>query len=533
MFLYINKLGKIIEQITNRPIREGDNLNTIYLICEQTKDSNENNIASASIKFEFSDGYCSENISLDLVESTDINAIINSEIASRYNLKYFTAEKNYMEDANYIVFKYPFPNYYCINGTCKGSVIEYFSGNNDTFLSSGLFSFPIESSIVEFDTNYEYFVSFMENMATKIDWVNFDGEVNDYVKFVAKYKPLWEKTFNSNFNGYFSLVSFLDYVLEQIKGSTWKVDTEFNETSLRAIANSSVTKKINDITKNFSNELIKKQDTYIDNTNNPITINLLSSQLTEQALWIELEDKTLAPILYAHPKTAILQKFIYQIDGNTVDTTIFVLNAYYQDDISRGFEWNYGGYLDGSNFLFMQGNIYVNSIDDNTTIHISLVSNYNRTTNIVSNSPALITSGGVYTGLSLKQDTLVSGTNIKTINGNSMLGSGNLTISGSGSLYQHFLAIEISTVHYIYITIFNNSATALTQNDATQVFNAIKENMTGTYWRDDGNNSSTYAFYISDIVANTSFNINYGSTLNETITKDLVSDIVDNVVQLL
>lgn len=31
-----------------------------------------------------------------------------------------------------------------------------------------------------------------------------------------------------------------------------------------------------------------------------------------------------------------------------------------------------------------------------------------------------------------KQDTLVSGTNIKTINGNSLLGSGNIVISGGG-----------------------------------------------------------------------------------------------------
>lgn len=35
---------------------------------------------------------------------------------------------------------------------------------------------------------------------------------------------------------------------------------------------------------------------------------------------------------------------------------------------------------------------------------------------------------------STKQDTLVSGTNIKTINGSSLLGSGNLTISGGGAL---------------------------------------------------------------------------------------------------
>ena len=35
-------------------------------------------------------------------------------------------------------------------------------------------------------------------------------------------------------------------------------------------------------------------------------------------------------------------------------------------------------------------------------------------------------------GLSGKQDTLVSGTNIKTINNTSLLGSGNIDISGGG-----------------------------------------------------------------------------------------------------
>jgi hypothetical protein len=31
-----------------------------------------------------------------------------------------------------------------------------------------------------------------------------------------------------------------------------------------------------------------------------------------------------------------------------------------------------------------------------------------------------------------KQDTLISGTNIKTVNGESLLGAGNITISGGG-----------------------------------------------------------------------------------------------------
>ena len=44
-------------------------------------------------------------------------------------------------------------------------------------------------------------------------------------------------------------------------------------------------------------------------------------------------------------------------------------------------------------------------------------------------SDSLITSGAVNSGLSGKQATLVSGTNIKTINNNSLLGSGNISIS--------------------------------------------------------------------------------------------------------
>lgn len=43
-----------------------------------------------------------------------------------------------------------------------------------------------------------------------------------------------------------------------------------------------------------------------------------------------------------------------------------------------------------------------------------------------------VTSGGVYQSLEEKQDTLVSGINIKTINNQSLLGDGNITIEGGG-----------------------------------------------------------------------------------------------------
>ena len=43
-----------------------------------------------------------------------------------------------------------------------------------------------------------------------------------------------------------------------------------------------------------------------------------------------------------------------------------------------------------------------------------------------------VTSSQLETSLSGKQDTLVSGTNIKTINGQSILGSGDIQIQGGG-----------------------------------------------------------------------------------------------------
>lgn len=49
------------------------------------------------------------------------------------------------------------------------------------------------------------------------------------------------------------------------------------------------------------------------------------------------------------------------------------------------------------------------------------------------NSNNLVKSGGVKSALDAKQDTLVSGTNIKTINNQSLLGSGNISISGDTS----------------------------------------------------------------------------------------------------
>ena len=57
--------------------------------------------------------------------------------------------------------------------------------------------------------------------------------------------------------------------------------------------------------------------------------------------------------------------------------------------------------------------------------------------NLVSRVSEVITAIGV--AIKGKQDNLVSGTNIKTINSQSLLGSGNIVISGGGGTQNVFI----------------------------------------------------------------------------------------------
>jgi hypothetical protein len=71
-------------------------------------------------------------------------------------------------------------------------------------------------------------------------------------------------------------------------------------------------------------------------------------------------------------------------------------------------------------------------IDDLSTSQVRTMLSINNVDNTSdANKPV---STATQTALDLKQNTLVSGTNIKTINGNSVLGSGNLVISGGGGI---------------------------------------------------------------------------------------------------
>jgi hypothetical protein len=69
------------------------------------------------------------------------------------------------------------------------------------------------------------------------------------------------------------------------------------------------------------------------------------------------------------------------------------------------------------------------------TVRSTVLTGLSTATNaaIAAADSVLVALGKLQAQVTAKQDTLVSGTNIKTINGNSLLGSGDLTISGGGS----------------------------------------------------------------------------------------------------
>lgn len=73
------------------------------------------------------------------------------------------------------------------------------------------------------------------------------------------------------------------------------------------------------------------------------------------------------------------------------------------------------------------------------------------TSAVTSGSTNVLTSGGAYTALSKKQNNLVSGTNIKTINGNSLLGSGNLSITASLPDSPSFKGLKVTGTSSSYL----------------------------------------------------------------------------------
>ncbi len=122
-------------------------------------------------------------------------------------------------------------------------------------------------------------------------------------------------------------------------------------------------------------------------------------------------------------------------------------------------------------------------------------------------------STATQTALNAKQDTLVSGTNIKTVNGNSLLGSGDLTIGGA------------ITTNLVYVSTTGNDSTGA-RNDLSKPFLTLEAALSASLSGD-----TIIVFSGSYTVTTTATNgiakngINWYFYPNTTITKSSAGDI--------
>ncbi len=142
-------------------------------------------------------------------------------------------------------------------------------------------------------------------------------------------------------------------------------------------------------------------------------------------------------------------------------------------------------------------NNYVTSTSLSNTLN-----NYVTSSALTTALASYVTNTTYTTGMNSKQDKLVSGTNIKTINGNSILGNGNIVISSSQGAYRHRITIDgkinnKSIQIYFDMTLPTN-AVITTIPDLAQL---IKYGTTAlTWYRDESDPEDEHDYYYSTIL---------------------------------
>lgn len=124
--------------------------------------------------------------------------------------------------------------------------------------------------------------------------------------------------------------------------------------------------------------------------------------------------------------------------------------------------------------------------------------------------------------ISGKQDTLVSGTNIKTVNGESLLGSGNIEIQGGGGEEN---VIEAITMNGDSVPVTNKTA-AITETDPTVPSWAKQSNKPSYNYSEIGNTPDLSGFITKSVNDLTNYYLK-----SETYTKDEVAALIGAIQQ--
>lgn len=147
---------------------------------------------------------------------------------------------------------------------------------------------------------------------------------------------------------------------------------------------------------------------------------------------------------------------------------------------------------------------------------------------VTQNSSNGVKSSGIYSALAGKQDTLVSGTNIKTVNGVSLLGSGNIDANDVKEITTATNMWDLDT------GIYKGNINLFYYKQGYDLGNGLSQNKTATVIIDKWTiNSSTSTLYFAvsggevySGTASATWGTLYALTLNATVVK---TDIINNL----
>ena len=180
--------------------------------------------------------------------------------------------------------------------------------------------------------------------------------------------------------------------------------------------------------------------------------------------------------------------------------------------------FNTGGTVKSSNGFMINsvtGNPYANTYNySEYTSHTDGVFIGKGTLENALNGKGYINSTDLNTALSSKQDTLVSGTNIKTINNNSILGNGNLNIAGGSATDVQINGTSITsggTANIITESAYDNTTNKIaTMNDVPSTTSELTNDSNFAYTNVDNNFSAKETF-------NNAIEVNNGCTINSSV----------------
>lgn len=147
----------------------------------------------------------------------------------------------------------------------------------------------------------------------------------------------------------------------------------------------------------------------------------------------------------------------------------------------------------------------------------------NNAANDASNASSAAASA--LSGLASKQDTLVSGTNIKTINNESILGSGNITIQGGGGSVEIDNKTIVENSDGELETAVGGWAEQLTPSSITM--DDGWNNYIGYYWRNSTESADTYTWIDNNLTVNQLFALEI--TVRDSNNNDYVNIVVSKL----